>query len=781
MATIQEQIKQQRTAIESATQQLQERRARQPTQQELRGIDRISRQQVSPLTARAKRKAEKELAEKSLREVSQFETKFEKEVAEKAPQYGKEKYVEVEYQKAKGQIQDKISKVQEQIKEKKARQEYYQDVGKDVKADEFRDEVFRLEAKISGYQQAMKGSKVQVIQNVTSGYADRLAEYEKDVEKASQQRSEQIKSFGFKSFEEYRKALPTLTKLSKKIATTEAEISKLPSKIQEQIVYKEVPATDLAPITDYKAPTPKPTEFRNIFTGERISAREAPSDIWIPTTTIFGTITEGFTRIPEKKGVIARVEEFVSGFVTPSKLIKKFDWLGEKTIGAGEFISTKMEKRFIARGGDVERGVGKVIFKTPSPISRETAKQIIGNLYLFSSFAPLMKTGVEAQLESEFVYDVKSKRFVKKSELERYLKLKQEGKLLRDKTFSEKLDDVTKLMNKLEIAPKDLKSSLARELKTLLKKTYGKTEFERLIKEYSAQRFGVTTYPQPETSAIDLFGKTIERVAVPEMKGVGFVGAGVSAFAGKGQYERTDEAVGRLQPTKQLGFFADVDKEIQRDLEKQKTKQLQLLAQPQPQLQRQIELLKQPQLIRQKEIQKQKQPQLQRTALLSLLSLRVGQAQVQKLTMRQPPRQTQRLRQPEPKPPTPIIPIPLGIGKALKKVKKILVEEDGFEIFVTKGGKDILVGKEKTQAEAESLLRGTLRKTLRAGGFLTKKGKKLKARELKTFGGGEFRLSKVSPYKIIEKKAKRLRKGTTGFGIQAFRPKKGKKKSGLIL
>jgi len=115
-------------------------------------------------------------------------------------------------------------------------------------------------------------------------------------------------------------------------------------------------------------------------------------------------------------------------------------------------------------------------------------------------------------------------------------------------------------------------------------------------------------------------------------------------------------------------------------------------------------------------------------------------------------------------------PIPISLGKALSQVKKSIAKDEGmFEIFTTKAGKDISIGKAKTQEEAELLLKGTLTKTLRAGGFLTKGGKKVRATELKTFGGGEFRLSKASPYKIIEKKGKRLRRKTTGRQIQFFR------------
>ena len=80
---------------------------------------------------------------------------------------------------------------------------------------------------------------------------------------------------------------------------------------------------------------------------------------------------------------------------------------------------------------------------------------------------------------------------------------------------------------------------------------------------------------------------------------------------------------------------------------------------------------------------------------------------------------------------------------------------------------------------AESLLKKDLRSTLRASGFLKKSGKKIRTSRLLTFSGAEFRTSKKDPFTIVEKKERRLRKGTTGKGIQYFRKTK-KSKGGLF-
>ena len=76
------------------------------------------------------------------------------------------------------------------------------------------------------------------------------------------------------------------------------------------------------------------------------------------------------------------------------------------------------------------------------------------------------------------------------------------------------------------------------------------------------------------------------------------------------------------------------------------------------------------------------------------------------------------------------------------------------------------------------MLKSSLKGTLRAGGFIQKGETKLKATELKSFGTGEFRLSKVSPYKIIQKKERRF--GTGGETKEAQYFRKGKKKRSIF-
>ncbi len=153
-------------------------------------------------------------------------------------------------------------------------------------------------------------------------------------------------------------------------------------------------------------------------------------------------------------------------------------------------------------------------------------------------------------------------------------------------------------------------------------------------------------------------------------------------------------------------------------------------------------LLKQRQLERQKLLLKQRQ-----VSRLKLQSLLKGKAKLKK-------------------PGVPGVPIPFSKGK--KKVKKKPSKEkvgSPFEIFVRKKGKDIRVGTAKTKPLARKKLKKRLDTTLRASGFITdNKGARLKP---KVSPG--FRISKVDPFRIVERKEKRLDTKTEVKSIQKAR------------
>jgi len=102
------------------------------------------------------------------------------------------------------------------------------------------------------------------------------------------------------------------------------------------------------------------------------------------------------------------------------------------------------------------------------------------------------------------------------------------------------------------------------------------------------------------------------------------------------------------------------------------------------------------------------------------------------------------------------------------------MKPEKFEVFVKEFGKDVSIGIYPTKKKAKEELVKKLRTTLRAGGFITKEGKKVKPSEL-GISGKEFRLGKKEPWRVIQKKERRLgMKGET-TELQFFRKsKKGK-------
>lgn len=149
----------------------------------------------------------------------------------------------------------------------------------------------------------------------------------------------------------------------------------------------------------------------------------------------------------------------------------------------------------------------------------------------------------------------------------------------------------------------------------------------------------------------------------------------------------------------------------------------------------------------------------------------------QKLDLRM--RQTTPLKQKQTvKPPKPIktrtpIPPPKKPTSTMKTIAKAIKEEDGFEVFTRKKGEDISIGKFKTKQKAESALAKELKSTLRASGFISRKGEKIKAEKLGIFGG-EFGKSKIDATRIVQKKTKRLGTKSEVFEIQSTKRRKVK-------
>lgn len=100
--------------------------------------------------------------------------------------------------------------------------------------------------------------------------------------------------------------------------------------------------------------------------------------------------------------------------------------------------------------------------------------------------------------------------------------------------------------------------------------------------------------------------------------------------------------------------------------------------------------------------------------------------------------------------------IPL-LGKLSNAVDRT---PDLFKVYARSKGKDVLISKETSLEGAKKTLETSLSKTLRASGLIIKNGKKLKVSQLGNIGTN-FGTSKKDDFRLIERKNKRLKKGTS--------------------
>jgi hypothetical protein len=214
--------------------------------------------------------------------------------------------------------------------------------------------------------------------------------------------------------------------------------------------------------------------------------------------------------------------------------------------------------------------------------------------------------------------------------------------------------------------------------------------------------------------------------------------------------------------------------QVQKPKEKQKQTEIQI--QPKVEITKTIQKPKQIEILKSETTQIQKQKPIQDIAQISRLAKAQPQAQPQIQTQIQPSMQ----KPAKPKAPTkPLIAKPsLSLKGLVAKAEK----GELFKVFAKKGEKDIVIAKAKTEAEAFEKLKKKLKGTLRASGYVEKGGKKIAPPILLN---GEFRRSKRDEFRVVEKKAKRLRKGTTGKEVQYFRAlestkKKPKKNKGFF-
>jgi hypothetical protein len=150
-----------------------------------------------------------------------------------------------------------------------------------------------------------------------------------------------------------------------------------------------------------------------------------------------------------------------------------------------------------------------------------------------------------------------------------------------------------------------------------------------------------------------------------------------------------------------------------------------------------------------------KQPSALSLGLVSLLKQQQRQQQQQRQIQKQVQQQKYKQGTQFNKPSFKIPPFTFGLGKAFSKLKSM--DEDEFEAIGIRFGKEISL-KKGTKTQTGEELESFLKTTLGASGFLKKGPVKLKAEETGLLRKG-FIKSKISPFKVVEKRERRLKKG----------------------
>ncbi len=402
--------------------------------------------------------------------------------------------------------------------------------------------------------------------------------------------------------------------------------------------------------------------------------------------------------------------------------------------------------------------------KIPEPY-RTLTKESIGALGLFYAFSPAMSTGTYSQqqqvVKGEWIYDNVKRKWVRK-------------------------DKLTGQITRTEAVGEFSRASEERQLE-ILKKAFRGVKGEKrvyidessLLKDIEKSRIFMKeaglTEAQIQSRISKLFPQ-LDKVKVPVVQQEGFliekplvtrdisadlpiqiptrrIGGSVGIDISKVR-DVSWVGEGTELKTIQSPFARNIFEDMQLTKQEEQLRQKNLLGlssvQKAKQETKQLELLKTEQVLR------EKQPQTAKELLKSLLSFR--QKQISRQTQRPVQKETSRgdYLKPKPRPRVPKIPLLFGDSKKKKTSKETLKE---FMVFGRRYGEDIELGTFKNQTKAESKLKKFLQETLGASGFVSTKGRKISPKEFGLFSGEEFRLSKVDPLRIVQKRKARLKKG----------------------
>ena len=330
------------------------------------------------------------------------------------------------------------------------------------------------------------------------------------------------------------------------------------------------------------------------------------------------------------------------------------------------------------------------------------------------------------------------------------LRYRQEGKIIRSKTYAEKYKDVQKILSKVK------NKEELQAVQKLFTETYGEEEALKLVSEFYSQEIGVI--PQ---------GKFIETAPTGKISFLGTMGSRVD--------------VSEIEQVKQPEIIKEVE------ILKDKTEiregvkfivglgSVQVQPQPEKQKQREVLLLGQPSALKQPSQLKQPQEEIEKQKDKTALLVSSGyaqsylQKQISRLSQPLDYYEPTTITIPRPKIPRVLIPLPKGDYKKKYKKKKKLKKD--FSVFVRKFGKDVKIGEEISIFKAREKLKRRLKTTLRASGFIVAKGKRIFLKGL----GSEFRPSKKDMFRVVQKRKHRLGTALEVREIQRFKKIKAKK------
>jgi hypothetical protein len=242
--------------------------------------------------------------------------------------------------------------------------------------------------------------------------------------------------YGFSS------ADPSLAKGAQVAASRDRRIQPTKTVFRDSKGYSVAPSLQ----QDFMRPTPPPTPTRHFF-------------------GLFGK--------PSEELKAKRAEAGWKAAPIPALISGVYNWGGSKTIQTGESLVGQQRKKLDYWGIDTSKGWLKTAFEKEGPLSRRQASEVIGSAYMFASFGPLLKTGTAQQMQSQYVWDAKLQRFVKKSDLRTYLSATREGKTIR--LLGKGAGDYTTKAAKVRILLRAAKDNPSRaKLLKIVEESYGK-------------------------------------------------------------------------------------------------------------------------------------------------------------------------------------------------------------------------------------------------------------------------------------------------------------------